>query len=157
MPLFLTWYCHASQNSKMAAEVFPRMTSQLKNSRWRPDLLKACIYYHYLVITLVRVTYLFIRQWLLWAPCILFIFISIFLYHVNQCRVLKYSCSCCCCKHSLLFDRDRHYRMDNFLYSRQYFEKVVRWGSGSFEFYLLVCVILLECHSIRGHSRDVTQ
>ena len=27
----------------MAAEVFPRMTSQIKNSRWRPDLLKACI------------------------------------------------------------------------------------------------------------------
>ena len=44
-----------------------------------------------------------------------------------------------------------------FYYSRQYFEKVVRWGSGSFEFNLLVCVILLECHSIRGHSRDVTQ
>ena len=44
-----------------------------------------------------------------------------------------------------------------FYYSRQYFEKVVRWGSGSFEFYSLVCVILPECHSIRGHSRDVTQ
>ena len=44
-----------------------------------------------------------------------------------------------------------------FYYSRQYFGKVVRWGSGSFEFCLLVCVILLECHSIRGHSRDVTQ
>ena len=27
LPLVLTWYCHASQNSKMAAEVFPRMTS----------------------------------------------------------------------------------------------------------------------------------
>ena len=37
------------------------------------------------------------------------------------------------------------------------FEKVVKWGSGSFEFYLLVCVILHECHSIRGHSRDVIQ
>ena len=37
------------------------------------------------------------------------------------------------------------------------FEKVVKWGSGSFEFYLLVRVILHECHSIRGHSRDVIQ
>ena len=37
------------------------------------------------------------------------------------------------------------------------FGKVVKWGSGSFEFYLLVRVILHECHSIRGHSRDVTQ
>ena len=37
------------------------------------------------------------------------------------------------------------------------FEKVVKWGSGSFEFYLLVHVILHECHSIRGHSRDVIQ
>ena len=27
LPLVLTWYCHASQNSKMAAEVFPRITS----------------------------------------------------------------------------------------------------------------------------------
>ena len=27
LPLVLTWYCHASQNSNMAAEVFPRMTS----------------------------------------------------------------------------------------------------------------------------------
>ena len=36
-------------------------------------------------------------------------------------------------------------------------EKVVKWGSGSFEFYLLVRVILHECHSIRGHSRDVIQ
>ena len=27
LPLVLTWYCHASQNSKMAAEIFPRMTS----------------------------------------------------------------------------------------------------------------------------------
>ena len=43
LPLVLTWYCHASQNSMMAAEVFPRMTSRIKNSRWRPDLLKACI------------------------------------------------------------------------------------------------------------------
>ena len=37
------------------------------------------------------------------------------------------------------------------------FEKVVKWRSGSFEFYLLVRVILHECHSIRGHSRDVIQ
>ena len=43
LPLVLTWYCHASQNTKMAAEVFPQMTSYIKNSRWRPDLLKACI------------------------------------------------------------------------------------------------------------------
>ena len=27
LPLVLTWYCHASQNSKMAAEIFTRMTS----------------------------------------------------------------------------------------------------------------------------------
>ena len=27
LPLVLTWYCHASQNSKMAAEIFPRMMS----------------------------------------------------------------------------------------------------------------------------------
>ena len=33
------------------------------------------------------------------------------------------------------------------------FEKVVKWGSGSFEFYLLFRVILPECHLIRGHSR----
>ena len=26
LSLVLTWYCHASQNSKMAAEVLPRMT-----------------------------------------------------------------------------------------------------------------------------------
>ena len=37
------------------------------------------------------------------------------------------------------------------------FEKVVKWGSGVFEFCLLVRVILHECHSIRDHSRDVTQ
>ena len=37
------------------------------------------------------------------------------------------------------------------------FEKVVKWSSGSFEFYLLVRVTLHECHSIRGHSRDVSQ
>ena len=37
------------------------------------------------------------------------------------------------------------------------FERVVKRGSGSFEFCLLVHVILHECHSIRGHSRDVTQ
>ena len=47
--------------------------------------------------------------------------------------------------------------MDNFLLLPPIFWKVVRWGSGSFEYYLLVCVILLECHSIRGPSRDVTQ
>ena len=41
----------------------------------------------HLLITLVRLTYLFIPQWLLLAPCTLSIFISIFLYHVNQCRV----------------------------------------------------------------------
>ena len=35
--------CHASKNSKMAAEVFPRMTSFIENSRWRPDLLKVFI------------------------------------------------------------------------------------------------------------------
>ena len=27
LPLVLTWYCHSIQNSKMAAEVFPRMKS----------------------------------------------------------------------------------------------------------------------------------
>ena len=43
LPLVLTWYCHVIQNSKMAAEVFLRMTSYIKNSRWRPDLLKECI------------------------------------------------------------------------------------------------------------------
>ena len=44
--------------------------------------------------------------------------------------------------------------MDDFLFFifPPKFEKVVKWGSGSFEFYLLVCVIRLECHSIRGHS-----
>ena len=45
LPLVLTWVCHASQNSKMAAEVFLQMTSKIKNSRWRPDL-KACIVTH---------------------------------------------------------------------------------------------------------------
>ena len=49
--------------------------------------------------------------------------------------------------------------MDDFLFFifPPIFKKVVKWGSGSFEFYLLVRVILHECHSIRGHSRDVTQ
>ena len=41
--------------------------------------------------------------------------------------------------------------MDNFLLFPPIFRKVVIWGSGSFEYYLLVCVIRLECHSIRGH------
>ena len=44
-----------------------------------------------------------------------------------------------------------------FYYSRQYFEKVVKWESGSFEFYLLLRVILHESHSIRGVLLDVTE
>ena len=44
-----------------------------------------------------------------------------------------------------------------FFISPPIFEKVVKLGSGSFEFYFLVRVILHECHSIWGHSRDVTQ
>ena len=42
--------------------------------------------------------------------------------------------------------------MDKFPLFPPIFWNVVRRGSGSFEFYLLVCVIRLECHSIRGHS-----
>ena len=39
--------------------------------------------------------------------------------------------------------------MDNFLLFPPIFWKVVRWGSGSFEFYLLVCVIS-PCGAIQG-------
>ena len=42
--------------------------------------------------------------------------------------------------------------MDTFPLFPPIFWNVVRRGSDSFEFYLLVCVIRLECHSIRGHS-----
>ena len=29
--------------AKMATEIYPRMTSLIKNSKWRRDLLKGCI------------------------------------------------------------------------------------------------------------------
>ena len=49
---------------------------------------------------------------------------------------------CCCCKHSTLTDITH---MDDSLFfyipANTVFEKVVQWGSGSFEFYLLVRVI----------------
>ena len=65
------------------------------------------------------------------------------------------SCCCCSCKHLLLYYSTETdiTRMDDsvFFIFPPIFEKVVKWGSGSFEFYLLVRVILHECHSIRGH------
>ena len=88
----------------------------------------------------------------------------IFLYHVNQCRVQLGTNKVVVV---VVVAASIHYystetditHVDDFLFSifPPIFEKVVKWGSGSFEFYLLVRVILHECHSIRGHSRDVTQ
>ena len=114
---------------------------------WYPTLWN-----NHLLITLVRLTYLFSPQWLLLAPCTLSIFISIFLYHENQCRVqIKLLLL-----QAFIIIRQRQTLPTwiSFYYSRQYFEKLLEGGSGSFEFYLLVCVIRLECHSIRGHSPD---
>ena len=70
----------------------------------------------------------------------------IFLYHVNQCRV-QLSTN----KVVVVVAASIHYystetgitHMDDFLFFifPPIFEKVVKWGSGSFEFYLLVRVI----------------
>ena len=80
----------------------------------------------HLLITLVRLTYLFIPQWLLLAPCTLSIFISIFLYHVNQCRVqiklLLFLLQ------AFIIIRQRqplHTSWIIFYYSPQYFEKLL--------------------------------
>ena len=44
--------------------------------------------YNHLLINKVRLPYLFSLQWLVWAPCILSIFYSVFIYiTVNRCRV----------------------------------------------------------------------
>ena len=87
----------------------------------------------------------------------------IFLYHVNQCRVQLGTNKVVV----VVIAASIHYystetditHMDDSLFFifPPIFEKVVKWGSGSFEFYLLVRVILHECHSIWGHSWDVTQ
>ena len=86
------------------------------------------------------------------------------MYHVNQCRVQLSTNKVVVV---VVVAASIHYyssetditHMDDFLFFifPPIFKKVVKWGSGSFEFYLLVRVILHECHSIRGHSRDVTQ
>ena len=82
------------------------------------------------------------------------------MYHVNQCRIQLGTNKVVV----VVVDDDvvasiHYYSTETditawiiFYYSHQYFENVVRWGSCSFEFYLVVCVILLEYHSIR----DVT-
>ena len=101
---------------------------------------------------------------LLRAACTLY-FHLIFLDHVNQCRVQLGTNKVVVVV--VVVAASIHYystetnitHMDDSLFSifPPIFEKVVKWGSGSFEFYLLVRVILHECHSIQGHSRDVTQ
>ena len=85
------------------------------------------------------------------------------MYHVNQCRVQLGTNKVVVV---VVVPASIHYystetditHMDDSLFFifPPIFEKVVKWGSGSFEFYLLVRVILHECHSIRGHSKDVT-
>ena len=85
------------------------------------------------------------------------------MYHLNQCRVqlgknkVVVVVVVAASIHYYLTETDIT-RIDDplFFIFPQIFGKVVKWGSGSFEFYLLVRVILHECHSIRGHSRDVT-
>ena len=104
--------------------------------------------------------FLALDQWLLWAACTLY-FHLIFLDHVNQCRV-QLGTNKVVLLQAFIIIRQRqtlHPAMDHSLFFMflLIFEKVVKWGSGSFEFYLLVRVILHECHSIQGHSRDVTQ
>ena len=109
----------------------------------------------------MRLPYLFSPQWLLWAACTLSIYLYIFLYHVNQCRVQLGTNKVLLLLLSLqafIIIRQRQtlhtWMILYFLYSQPgfppIFEKVVKWGSGSFEFYLLVRVILHECHSIRA-------
>ena len=87
------------------------------------------------------------------------------MYHVNQCRVqlgtnkvVVVVVVVAASIHYYSTETDITHMDDSlFFIFPPIFEKVVKWGSGSFEFYLLVRVILHECHSIRGHSRDVTQ
>ena len=83
------------------------------------------------------------------------------MYHVNQCRVQLGANKVVVVVAASIhyYSTETDIPMDDFLFFifPPIFEKVVKWGSGSFEFYLLVRVILHECHSIRGHSRDVTQ
>ena len=108
----------------------------------------------------VRLPYLFCPHWLLWAACTPSIFyLFFFLYNVNRCRVqiklLLLLLSLLLLSLLLLLQafitiqqRQTLHTWIIFYYSRQYFEQVLKWDSGSFEFYLLVCVILHECHSI---------
>ena len=77
----------------------------------------------------------------------LYIFILFFLYHVSQCRVQLGTN-----KVVVVVPASIHYystetdttHIDNSLFFifPPIFEKAVKWGSGSFEFYLLVHVIL---------------
>ena len=87
----------------------------------------------------------------------------IFLYHVNQCRVqlgtnkVVVVVIVAASIHYYSTETDiTHMDDSQFFIFPPIFEKVVKWDSVSFEFYLLVRVILHEFHSIRGHSRDVT-
>ena len=98
----------------------------------------------------MRLPYLFSPQWLLWAACTLSIYYLIFLYHVNQCRVQLGTNKVVVVVELLLllqayaFGIDRHYTHGWFCILFIFppiFEKVVKWGTGSFEFYLLVRVI----------------
>ena len=81
------------------------------------------------------------------------------MYHVNQCRVQLGTNKVVVVVAASIRQRQtlHTWMILYFFIFPPIFEKVVKWGSGSFEFYLLVRVILHECHSIRGHSRDVTQ
>ena len=89
------------------------------------------------------------------------------MYHVNQCRVQLGTNKVVVVVVVVVVAASVHYysketditHMDDsqFFIFPPIFEKVVKWDSGSFEFSLLVRVILHECHSIQGHSRDVTQ
>ena len=95
----------------------------------------------------MRLPYPFSPQWLLWTACTLSIYL-IFLYHVNQCRIQLGTNKVVVV---VVVAAIIHYystetyitHVDDFLFFifPPIFEKVVKWGSGSFEFYLLVRVI----------------
>ena len=96
----------------------------------------------------MRLPYLFSPQWLLWEACTLSIYLSNFLYHGNQCSVQLGTNKVVVV---VVVAASIHYystetnitHMEDFLFFifPPIFEKVVKRGSGSFEFYLLVRVI----------------
>ena len=92
----------------------------------------------------MRLPYLFSPQWL-WAACTLSLYLSHFLYHVNQCRVqlgTNKVVVVAAIIHYYSTETDiTHVDDFPFFIFPPIFEKVVKWGSGSFEFYLLVHVI----------------